>query len=68
MLKPMAMRKKRKAQFTVKSPSGVNIKFSTSGCMEFGVTEGRFLRKMVPHGTPATCKSGPWKRLGRWSV
>jgi hypothetical protein len=50
MLNPMAMRKNRKAQFTVKSPSGINIKFSTSGRMEFGVTEGGFLRKMVLHG------------------
>src|SRR5882724_3114295 len=49
-------------------PRSVNIKFSTSRRAEFGVTKGSFLRKMVPHGTPATRKSGPWKRLARWPV
>jgi hypothetical protein len=56
MLKAMAMRKTRKAQFTVKSPSGLNSKFSTSRRVELSVTESSFLRKMVPHGTPATRK------------
>src|SRR2546425_12592743 len=50
MLKPMAMRKNKKAQFTVKSPTSVNTKFSMSERMEFGVTESSFLRNMVHRG------------------
>jgi hypothetical protein len=60
----MAMRNSKKAQFTVKSPKGTNIKFSMLGRVEFGVTGGGFLSNMDAHETPAIQDSAVRNTLG----